>query len=113
MLLDCAVGPSHCASPRLAGTEKTPTIHLGSAIGAVDQEALVRGWLVLNVIQGTDKGVASAKALGSDKRVSMWQLESHQGVVIVNMPAGLEDPDVRKRMLQPNELGCDSQGSLE
>jgi len=61
---------------------------LGSNISVQDQENLVRGRLVLNTIQGSDKGVASAKTLGSDKRVAMWQPEIQQGIVIINPPQG-------------------------
>jgi hypothetical protein len=76
---------------------------LGRDITAQDQENLVRGRLVLNTIQGTDKGVASARTLGSEKRVSMWQSEIQQGIIVLNMPAALQDPEVRKRMLESLE----------
>src|SRR5215470_7728550 len=45
-------------------------------LGAIDpkvQEHLVRGRLADNVIKGKDGGAMSAKILGSDKRLSMWQ----------------------------------------
>jgi len=74
---------------------------LGRDITAQDQEYLVRGRLVLNTIQGADQGVASAKTLGSDKRVSMWQPEVQQGIVVLSLPPALQDPEVRKRMLEP------------
>lgn len=76
---------------------------LGRDITAQDQENLVRGRLVLNTIRGADQGVASAKALGSDKRISMWQPEIQQGIIVLNMPAALQDPEVRKRLLESEE----------
>lgn len=63
---------------------------LGGNISPQQQENLVRGRLVLNTIRGTDKGTPSAKALGSDKRVSMWRAESQAGIVVLEAPAGLE-----------------------
>src|SRR6266446_5493998 len=41
-------------------------------IDAQTQEEIVRGRLVYNTIKGSDKGVLSAKALGSDRRVAMF-----------------------------------------
>jgi hypothetical protein len=63
---------------------------LGGNITAQQQENLVRGRLILNTIRGTDNGTPSAKALGSEKRVSMWQAESHGDVVVLQAPAGHE-----------------------
>jgi len=59
--------------------------------------------LVLNTIQGTDKGVASAKALGSEKRVSLWKTENQSGVIVPNVPAALQNPEVQKRLFEPIE----------
>lgn len=39
-----------------------------------------------HTILGSDKGVASARQLGSDRRVNMWQAESMTGVVILQPP---------------------------
>jgi hypothetical protein len=76
---------------------------LGRDITAQDQENLIKGRLVLNTIQGSDKGVASARVLGSDKRVSMWQPDIQQGIIILNIPAALQNPEVRKRLLESEE----------
>ena len=59
---------------------------LGGNITVREQENLVRGRLVLNTIRGTDKGTPSAKALGSEKRVSMWRSNIQSGLVILNAP---------------------------
>lgn len=61
---------------------------LGGNITVQQQESLVRGRLVLNTIRGIDKGTLSAKALGSEKRVSMWQSDTQRGLVILNSPTG-------------------------
>ena len=73
---------------------------LGGNITVQQQENLVRGRLVLNTIRGTDNGTPSAKALGSDKRVSMWQPEVQHGVIVLSPPAVLQNPEVRKQMLE-------------
>lgn len=73
---------------------------LGRGITPQDQENLVRGRLVLNTIRGIDSGTASAKALGSDKRVSMWGTENQQGIIVLNMPA-LQDSEAVRRLLEP------------
>jgi hypothetical protein len=64
-------------------------VHLGRSITGDDQEALVRGRLVWNTIFGLNAGVASAKALGSDKRVSMWKPEAQHGIVVLAAPNGV------------------------
>lgn len=61
---------------------------LGGSITVQQQENLVRGRLVLNTIRGTDKGTLSAKTLGSERRVSMWQSDIQRGLVILNSPTG-------------------------
>ena len=74
-------------------------IELGK-IDAQRQEELVRGRLVYNTIKGKDSGVLSAKALGSDRRVNMFQPDVQAGIVVINTPTPalenkaklLEDP---------------------
>ena len=39
-----------------------------------------------NTIIGTDKGVMSAKQLGADKRVAMWQPDGQVGLVVLQAP---------------------------
>jgi hypothetical protein len=65
-------------------------IRMGKELTPEDQEAMVRGRLMENVILGTDKGGMSAKQLGADKRVAMWQPDSQVGLVV------LRPPEVRK-----------------
>ena len=59
------------------------------ALGEIDaatQEKIVRGRLVYNTIKGSDKGVLSAKALGSDKRVNMFVADVQTGVIVISAP---------------------------
>lgn len=59
------------------------------ALGEIDaatQEKIVRGRLVYNTIKGSDKGVLSAKALGSDRRVNMFQPDVQAGIVVISAP---------------------------
>lgn len=60
---------------------------LGRKISPERQENLVRGRLVQNVLIGTDKGTMSARQLGADKRVAMWQPDSQVGLVVLQAPA--------------------------
>jgi len=48
--------------------------------------ALVRGRLIWNVIHGVDHGVRSAKILGSEKGLSMWQPQNQTGVIVIHAP---------------------------
>lgn len=70
---------------------------LGS-IDAETQEKLVRGRLVYNTLKGSDKGVLSAKALGSDKRVNMFVADTAVGIVVLQSPQALNEagPDLLK-----------------
>jgi hypothetical protein len=64
------------------------------ALGEIDadtQEKLTRGRLVYNVIKGSDKGVLSAKALGSDRRVNMFQAELQAGVIVISLPSQIAE----------------------
>lgn len=56
-------------------------------IDAETQREIVRGRLVYNTIKGSDKGVLSAKALGSESRVNMFVPDTQVGVIVLNSPA--------------------------
>jgi phage terminase large subunit-like protein len=79
-------------------------INLGS-IDPQAQEKLVRGRLVKNAIEGKDGGAMSAKILGSDKRLSMWQPEFQNGLVIIEVPnlPGLSHEDSMRELLNAPE----------
>jgi len=59
---------------------------LGRKISPERQENLDRGRLVQNVITGKDDAVQSAKQLGADKRMTMWQADSQVGLVVLAAP---------------------------
>ena len=61
-------------------------IKLGKDLTPEEQELLVRGKLVENILLGTDAGVQSAKQLGADKRVAMWRPDSQVGLVVLKAP---------------------------
>jgi hypothetical protein len=59
------------------------------ALGKTDKDTrrnLVRGRLVSNTISGKDGGAMSAKILGSDKELAMWEPESQTGIVVLSAP---------------------------
>src|SRR6267142_3682069 len=60
-------------------------------IDAETQEQIVRGRLVYNTIKGSDKGVLSAKALGSDRRVNMFTQDTAVGIIVLQTPQGLTE----------------------
>ncbi len=70
-------------------------------IDAATQEKLVRGRLVYNTIKGSDKGVLSAKALGSDRRVNMFQPDIQAGVVVISIPQNVLEN--KSKLLEPTE----------
>jgi hypothetical protein len=59
---------------------------MGRELTAENQQNAVRGRLYENTILGVDKGVMSAKQLGADKRISMWQPDSSVGLVVLQAP---------------------------
>ena len=61
-------------------------IRVGKELTVEDQEAMVRGRLLENVMIGTDKGVMAAKQLGADKRVAMWQPGSTRSLIVLSPP---------------------------
>jgi hypothetical protein len=66
------------------------------ALGKTDKETrkhLVRGRLIANTVRGKDGGAMSAKILGSDKELGMWQPDSQQGLVVI----GNLSPDLENR----------------
>ena len=59
------------------------------ALGKTDKETrrnLVRGRLLSNTITGKDGGAMSAKILGSETELNMWQPEMNQGLIILHAP---------------------------
>jgi hypothetical protein len=80
-------------------------IDLGKKTSPDDRRNLVLGRLVENVTSGTDKGAMSAKILGSDRELNMWQPDQLAGVVILGtMPQSVQTP--KEDLLKlPRDLG--------
>lgn len=56
----------------------------------VDQEmAMINARLRSNILNGEDKGVQSAKLLGSRKDLNMWTADSLTGVFLIEVPKNL------------------------
>jgi hypothetical protein len=86
----------------------TPKVKKLLDLGNIDpdmQEKLTRGRLTMNVIEGSDKGVQSAKALGSDRRVNMFVPDVQQGIIVVVPPTSLTSmtPEQKKQLLEGDE----------
>lgn len=75
-------------------------VEFGS-IDAATQEKLVRGRLVYNTIKGSDKGVLSAKALGSDRRVAMFQPDAVAGIIVIQAPTRIAED--QQKILEAEE----------
>lgn len=66
---------------------------LGKNTDRETRKDLVRGRLIQNTISGKDGGSLSAKILGSDSDLNMWQSELQQGVIVLNAPAQAADKE--------------------
>jgi hypothetical protein len=64
---------------------------LGRETGKDDRKHLIRGRLSENVTQGKDKGALSAKILGSDSELNLWQPEMMTGVIVLQQPSSVSD----------------------
>lgn len=83
--------------PKIAGSN---LMELGK-ISVSDQETLVRGRLVYNAALGQDKGVLSAKTLGSEKRLNMFTPDVQTGIIVITPPqSAVED---KSRVLDAEE----------
>ena len=60
-----------------------------ATLGRTDKETrrdLIRGRLLDNTLRGKDGGAQSAKILGSDTELSLWQPDVQQGLIVIQMP---------------------------
>lgn len=81
-------------------------VELGRALDTEVQESLVRGRLAYGTIVGSDKGVLCAKALGSERRVNMFQPDSATGIIVLQVPpsvAVMSDDEKKKLLTAPDE----------
>jgi hypothetical protein len=77
------------------------------ALGKADKESrkhLIRGRLVENIVKGKDGGAMSAKILGSDNELNMWQPEYQQGLVILQAPQWVLDHKEEMLAACPDEV---------
>jgi hypothetical protein len=49
-------------------------------------EGLIMSRLEKNIIKGEDKAVMSCKLAGSHKKLSLWEVDSRTGIIIVSAP---------------------------
>jgi hypothetical protein len=81
-------------------------IKLGKETEKEDRKHLIRGRLIHNVTEGTDKGAMSAKILGSDSELNMWQPEIHAGMIVLQVPpqiANLTEEEWVRLLTPPDE----------
>jgi hypothetical protein len=64
---------------------------------------IIRSKLLENVANNSDSAVQSLKLLGQDRELNLWQPEVQQGIIVLNTPAAWQDPEARKRMLEPSD----------
>ena len=64
---------------------------------------IVRAKLLENVAQNRDNAVQSLKLLGQDRELSLWQPESQAGIIVLSIPPALQDPEVRRRLLESED----------
>jgi len=74
----------------------------GRALKADDSamEKLILSRLGENIVQGKDSGTQSAKVLGSHRDLNMWKSVRLSGVIILQTPPRLSDPEIVKRCLK-------------
>jgi len=68
------------------GIKGTDVYQAGKGMSIEDLKHLAIGRLVLNVTEGKDGGVMSAKTLGSHRELNLWTPESQIGLMVVNAP---------------------------
>jgi hypothetical protein len=66
-------------------------------------ENLILGRLGENIARGRDAGTQSAKVLGTHRDLNMWPPDQLAGVIILETPQRLRDPEVLKKMLETEE----------
>jgi hypothetical protein len=74
----------------------------GAPICLAPGGSTLREWNLGQAIS-KDGGSMSAKILGSDSELNMWTPENMQGVIILQTPEKLRDPEVLKKMLEAEE----------
>lgn len=65
-------------------------VQLGKSMTPEEQKHLIVGRLVSNISDGSDGGATSAKILGSQRDLNMWQSEASVGMIVITPVAGGE-----------------------
>lgn len=68
------------------GMKGSSVYRVGKALTTDDMRALAIGRLAINVTEGKDGGVMSAKTLGSHRELNLWTSETQVGVMVINAP---------------------------
>jgi len=61
-------------------------IALGRDTDKDTRRHIVRGRLIKNALEGRDNGSMSAKILGSDRELAMWEPELNSGLIVLQPP---------------------------
>jgi hypothetical protein len=80
---------------KLLPKKQMELIALGKSISKDDIQHGISGRLFENVVKGSDKGVQSAKVLGSRKDLAMWQPDAMTGVIVLQAPQSAIDNKAR------------------
>jgi hypothetical protein len=76
-------------------------VALGKSADKETRKHIVRGRLLENAIHGKDGGAMSAKILGSDSELNMWQPDIQAGLVVLTAPQWAIDR--KAELLAPDE----------
>ena len=79
-------------------------VALGKNTDKNTRKHIVRGRLLQNAIQGKDGGAMSAKILGSDSELNMWQPDIQAGLVVLTMPQSMLDRKAELLAPDPDDV---------
>ena len=79
-------------------------VALGRDTGKEVRKHIVRGRLIENALAGKDGGAMSAKILGSDSELNMWQPDIQAGLVILTCPQQMIDRKAELLAPDPDDV---------
>ncbi len=68
------------------GMKGSNVYQVGKSLKVEDLRHLAIGRLAINVTEGKDGGVMSAKTLGSHRELNLWTADTQVGVILVQAP---------------------------
>jgi hypothetical protein len=86
---------------KMLAKEGIKLAEFGKSLSTETLKNLAIGRLAKNAIDGSDKGVMSAKTLGSHKDINLWAVDSQVGVIVLGMPGQIEAK--REKLLEAIE----------